>query len=291
LISALGYLQHNYQSPKNAQAVICYDENLTDSDNPQGGTGKGLFVQAPKQMRNTVIIDGKKMNLEDRFIWQDVTVQSQIVVIHDPKPSLNFSAFHSCLSDGWSIEKKNQPQFSIKPEESPKMVITSNSIVKGEGTTNKRRQYIIEFSDHYQKQIIKGIEEPIVAEHGCLFFDKDDWSKEEWNKFDNLMLMAVSDYLKNGLYSYDLINVAQNKLVQSTNEDFYTWTSEQCFEVDKQYCADDLFSEFKSTYYGDDKDFKQRKFTNWIKEFAKMRNWKYNRTPSNGKSNFTFKSI
>ncbi|MBK8364513.1 MAG: hypothetical protein IPL24_12870 [Bacteroidetes bacterium] len=59
IISTIGYLLHNYQSPKNAQAVIFYDETITDFENPQGGTGKGLFVQGLKQIRN-VTIDGKK---------------------------------------------------------------------------------------------------------------------------------------------------------------------------------------------------------------------------------------
>jgi len=290
IISTIGYLLHNYQSPKNAQAVIFYDEMITDFENPQGGTGKGLFVQGLKQIRNVVTIDGKKMNLEDRFRWQDIDDQTQIIVIDDPKPSLDFSAFHSCLTTGWSIEKKNQPQFSIKPEDSPKMLISTNSIVKGEGTTNKRRQHIIEFSNYYQKFIINGLEEPIINEHGCLFFDKEDWLEEEWNMFYNLMISGLTLYFQIGLHSYELKNVDQNKLIQSTNNDFNEWSVNQNFELNKQYLTTELYNDFQSIYYGDNKEFQQRKFTNWLKKYALSKNWKLTIKRSNGNSIFSFNS-
>jgi len=290
IISAIGYLLRDYQSPKNAQAVLLYDETITDFDNPQGGTGKGLLVQGLKQIRKVVTIDGKKLNLEDRFRWQDIDEQTQIIVIDDPKPSLDFSAFHSCLTEGWSIEKKNQPQFSIKPGDSPKLLIATNSIVKGEGTTNKRRQHIVEFSDHYQKLIINGNEEPIIIEHGCSFFDKEEWCEAEWNLFDNLMVNALSKYFQNGLYTYKLKNVAQNKLIQSTNIDFSDWAIDQSFELDKQYLTNEFYTEFQSTYYGENKDFHQRKFTNWLKKFAELKNWDMKIKRSNGNSIFTFNS-
>jgi len=288
IISAIGYLLNNYSHPSRSQAIIIYDENLTDSQCPQGGTGKGVFVQALKQVRDIAKVDGKKLDLDDRFLWQDVTLQTEIVWIDDPKPSLEFSAFHSCLTDGWSIEKKHKQQMFIKPKESPKMIITSNSIVKGEGTTNKRRQHPIEFSDHYQKQIKLGNEEPIKDEHGCTFFDNDDWTETEWNRFFSLMMTAAQFYLIKGLVPYELKNVEKNKLIQSTTEDFSVWVENQFFETGKEFKTSVYFNDFKVTYYGAESELKQRTFTNWLSLYARTRKWKIKIKRSNSESIFTF---
>ena len=41
----------------NNKAIILNDEVI--SDNPEGGTGKRLFMQGVKQIRRTAILDGK----------------------------------------------------------------------------------------------------------------------------------------------------------------------------------------------------------------------------------------
>src|SRR5439155_25720777 len=120
---------------------------------------------------------------------------TQVVWLDDARPELGFETFHSCLTDGWSIEKKFKDQFFIEPEDSPKLLITCNTILKGEGTTNKRRQFIIEFSNHYSRNIKQGNEEPIKTEHGCTFFAQDDWKPQEWNQFFFFMLDCTRQYL------------------------------------------------------------------------------------------------
>ncbi|MBK9542596.1 MAG: hypothetical protein IPO49_09815 [Bacteroidetes bacterium] len=192
------------------------------------------------------------------------------------------------MTDGWSIEKKHKQQMFIKPKESPKMIITSNSIVKGEGTTNKRRQHPIEFSDHYQKQIKLGNEEPIKDEHGCTFFDNDDWTETEWNRFFSLMMTAAQFYLIKGLVPYELKNVEKNKLIQSTTEDFSVWVENQFFETGKEYKTSVYFNDFKVTYYGAESELKQRTFTNWLSLYARTRKWKIKIKRSNSESIFTF---
>jgi hypothetical protein len=289
--TAIGYLLHNYSHPSKGQAVIAYDEEITDLTNPMGGTGKGLLANAIRQMRNVVKIDGKKFDPHDRFRYQDITESTQVVWLDDVKPDIGFDTFHSVLTDGWSIEKKFKQQFYIRPEDSPKLFICSNSILNGDGTTNKRRQHIIEFSNHYSKQIKAGNEEPIKNEHGCIFFEDCDWNLQEWNMFFSFMLDSVGYYLQHGLMVYSYRGVNKNKLIQGTSEDFYTWVYEQGFVVDKQYNTRVRFKSFRDKYYGENSEFKQRGFTNWLKKYAEINNWKLEATTSNSIQFFTFKAI
>lgn len=64
---------------------------------------------------------------------------TQIVWIDDAPHKLGFEIFHSVLTDGWNVEKKREHEIIISPEHSPKLLLTSNSVVEGEGNTNERR--------------------------------------------------------------------------------------------------------------------------------------------------------
>ena len=52
---------HGYKNLSYCPAVILNDEVI--SDNPEGGTGKGLFMNALSQMKKLVVIDGKAFRI------------------------------------------------------------------------------------------------------------------------------------------------------------------------------------------------------------------------------------
>lgn len=286
-ISVIGYLLHNFIHATSSQAVIANDEDISDPKNPMGGTGKGLFANALRRMRVLVKIDGKKFDEEDKFKFQDISESTQIAWFDDIKHNFDFSILHSCLTDGWSIEKKYQDQFFIKREDSPKVFICSNSIITNGGTTNLRRQIIIEFSNHYSKKIRTGVEEPIKAEHGCTFFDNEDWDVSEWNKFYSYMLDCVHYYFNNGLQTYEYRSLEANRLRQTTSLEFYEWIQTKKFEVGVDYITGDYFKDFRDLYYGDDK-LPQAVFTNWIKKFAASKKWEIKIKRSNSVPKFVF---
>lgn len=288
LISAMGYLMHNFNSPSKGQSVLLYDEDITNIRKPQGGTGKGIITQALKQVRNVAKVDGKNYKSEDRFKFQQVDPDTHIVCIDDPKPNFDFPDLFSGLTDGLTIEKKHQKSFLFSPEKSPKFIIPSNSILPGEGSSIRRRQYIIELSNYYSKQIQKGNEEPVIQEHGCVFFDKEDWDDHEWNMFYSLMINAIMYYLENGLVYCEPVNVGLNRLTQSTSEEFVEWCIDKNLELDLKYKTTELFTDFRDTYYGEDSNFKQRTFTMQLKDFAEYKGWEHHITRSNGDQIFWF---
>ena len=63
--AVIGYLISTYKNKMNNKAIILNDEVI--SDNPEGGTGKGLFVQGLKQIRKVSILDGKSFDDKKSF--------------------------------------------------------------------------------------------------------------------------------------------------------------------------------------------------------------------------------
>ena len=277
---------HGHSIPSRAKAVILNDEELTEKEIAMGGTGKGIVGKATKELKPLVIINGKNFKPDSNFPFQLIEPSTQVVWLDDPTPDFEFSSLYSAITDGLTVERKYLPQVYFEPSESPKWLISSNTALNNSGSSDKRRQYVVEFSNYYSKKILTGNEEPIVKEHGMFF---DSWSKEEWNLFYNWMLVAVSFYLKFGLAEQPLINTSKNRLLQTTELDFVSWVDDQSFVTEKLYPTKDMFADYVSTYHGDSSKFPQKRFTKWIKQYAASVNWVYDSTRSNGTDFFIFK--
>lgn len=283
-----GYLLHRHNSPIRNQVVIANDEVITSAKEARGRTGKGLWYHAIAQVRSGCLLDGKGFNEDDRFCFQRVEAHNNFVCLDDPKPKLDFKRFFSLSTEGWIVERKNRAALHIPPAESPKLLILSNTILDNEGTSNKARQFVTEFSNHYSRQIINGTEEPIREEHNGVFFS-EDWDADEWARFDQYMVSNAQLFLKHGLIAGDMSNVAANRLRQTTGDDFFEWCTEynegKGFESGVFYDSIQLFNQFKTIYQFDEKELKQRGFTERLKKYGASKGWEFKRRtggPSGG---------
>jgi hypothetical protein len=283
-ISAIGYLLVNFNLPSKTQAVILYDAKITDLENPAGGTGKGILAKALSQLRKQVVIDGKKFNTQSSFAFQNVSTDTQIIFLDDVKSGMDFKHFYSILSEGLTIEQKSKTSWKFNPGNSPKIIISSNSVFSNKGNSNRRRQFILEFSDFYSSKIYSGTEEPVKDHHGLMFFD--DWDIAEWNRFFLFLMHCTREYFNSGLIPVEIKGLNDNLLLQQTSEDFYEWVQEKHFELGTTYLRDDYFIPFQLEYYGESRDFSVKKFNKWMKEFAESKGLEYKSQRSNSVNYF-----
>jgi len=213
LESTIGYLMHGYKNFSYSPAVILNDENITP--NPEGGTGKGLFMNALGQMKKLVVIDGKSFNFERSFAYQLVSADTQILCFDDVKKHFDFERLFSVVTEGLTLEKKNKDAIKIPFSKSPKIAITTNYVIKGEGSSFERRRFELEFKQHYSQ-----FHTPFM-EFKKLFFG--DWDENEWCQFDNYMINNLMFYLDKGLVKCDAKNSKIKKLIAATNADFIEW--------------------------------------------------------------------
>lgn len=273
LESAIGYLLHAHHKKSGGQMVLLYDEQITDLNNPQGGTGKGVVASAIMQVRRTVKIDGKKIKGDDRFDFQDVRIDTEVLWVDDVGKQLSIDRFNSLSTDGFNIEQKYKDSIMIPATESPKIILCSNIIMDCSGTTRKRRQFIVELSSYYSSKIKDGTEEPIIEEHGGRFFTKE-WDEQEWNLFYWYMIDCLKVYLQNGLAAVPSINVFENRSRQLIGEDLHYWIQNKAFDLDQDYPTRELFEEFKSLFEEGNDRFTQRTFSNKLKQYYSLKGMK-----------------
>jgi hypothetical protein len=211
--STIGYMLHGWKNLAYCPAVILNDEVI--SDNPEGGSGKGLWVNGLSQMKKVVIIDGKSFNFERSFAYQLVSADTQVLCFDDVKKHFDFERLFSVVTEGLTLEKKNKDAIKIPFSKSPKIAITTNYAIKGKGTSFERRKWELELAHHYNKDYTP------LDEFGKLMFG--DWNDEEWCQFDNYMIQCLQLYLEKGLVKSTFVNLKIRRLSAETCHEFIEW--------------------------------------------------------------------
>ena len=211
--STIGYMLHGWKNLAYCPAVILNDEMI--SDNPEGGSGKGLWVNGLSHMKKVVVIDGKSFNFERSFAYQLVSADTQILCFDDVKKHFDFERLFSVVTEGLTLEKKNKDAIKIPFAKSPKISITTNYAIKGKGTSFERRKWELELAHHYNKDYTP------LEEFGKLMFG--DWNDEEWCQFDNYMIQCLQLYLEKGLMKSEFVNLKIRKLSAETCHEFIEW--------------------------------------------------------------------
>ena len=243
--STIGFMMHGYKNLSYCPAVILNDEII--SDNPEGGTGKGLFMNALSQMKKLVVIDGKQFAFEKSFPYQLVSADTQILCFDDVKKHFDFERLFSVVTEGLTLEKKNKDAVKIPFSKSPKIAITTNYAIKGSGNSFARRKWEIELHQHFNK------DHTPLDEFGKHFFA--DWNDDEWCNFDNYMIYCLSNYLTTGLVKSQFVNLKTRQLSAETSHDFIEWCGlveghikNSSLELGAKLMKQDLYFDFVGEY-------------------------------------------
>jgi hypothetical protein len=277
--STIGYLLHSYKNSAQNYAVILNDELI--SDNPNGGTGKGILINAISKLKRSAVIDGKTFSFDKSFPYQTVGVDTQIIVFDDVIRNFPFEKLFSIVTEGITIEKKNKDAIKIPVENSPKIIISTNYAIGGEGSSFERRKWEIELAQHYT------MKNTPLQEFGRLLFDQ--WSDEEWMKFYNYMIDCLQLYLSEGLIRVEFTNSKLRKFIASTCMDFHNWMREEPFQLNERVDKKIMYDKFVGEY-PDLKKIKQNTFSKWVKSWATYKDFDYTSDTSNGWQWFCIKT-
>lgn len=261
--SVVGYLCNTYKNKINNKAVILNDEVI--SDNPEGGTGKGLFVQGIKQVRNVSILDGKTFDDKKSFPYQTISKDCQVLVFDDIKKNWDFESKFSLVTEGITLERKNKDAIKLTVEESPKMLISTNYAVKGSGNSHDRRRHEMEVAQYF------GSHKTPYDVFGRQLFD--DWDKDHFSRFDNFIANCIQFYLNKGLIEQEGVNIDTRKFIASTSMEFFEWMEDRDnFTFDFRHVKAEKFEMF-TNYYPDFKKWLTRKrFNIWVENYARYKN-------------------
>jgi hypothetical protein len=256
--SVIGYLMHSYKTNSNNKAIIFNDEIISDS--PNGRSGKGLFWNALKKIKNVNSLDGKTFDFNKSFPYQSVSTDCQILVFDDVKKSFNFENLFSVITEGITIEYKGKDSIKLDVTESPKIIITTNYTIKGDSASFIDRMYEVEMSSYFNDRHTP------IKEFGHELFN--DWDDAEWARFDNYMMECVSIYLREGLIPMTTINLKQRKLIDAIGSEMIMFLDG--LERNEYFKTKDLYDKFIVSYPEKRNFITQNKMTSSIKSYCKF---------------------
>lgn len=281
LKTLIGYLLHRNKDFGESKAVILYDENMGLNNQAHGGTGKTLLGNALSKCRQTVDFNGKEIKTGSWFKNQRIDITSDVLIYDDLNKSISLENFFPMITSGIEVEKKRQQAIFIEHSKSPKILISSNYVVKGPGgSSDERRRYEFEVANHYNQRFTPEME------FGNRFFD-NFWGYEEWNKFYHFMMECVQTYLKHGLIEASKINLHLTKMFEKSCKEFIDFAN-QHFKtnewIDKRKCQE-LFHES----YPYIESVSPHIFKKWITDYSLDYGCEYESNSSGGEYMFILK--
>ena len=255
---------HSFKTSANNKAIILNDETI--SENPNGGSGKGIFWNALSKVKRVADINGKSFSFDKTFPYQTVSSDTQILVFDDVNKNFKFENLFSVITEGITLEKKNKDAIKVPVSKSPKIIITTNYTIGGVGGSFERRKWELEFSSYFSSKHTP------LNEFGKMLFD--EWCSAEWLKFYNYMLYCLQLYLKNGLVKHEFQNLETRKFIKETSFEFYEWINEpENLEFNIRIYKRTLFNTFIEEYPDFKKWLSNKRFWQWVDIFTKQNNY------------------
>ena len=284
--TALGEKVHSFKDPSLTKVTVLVDAEIEDE--AEGGTGKSLIARSLENLKTVVIEDGKTFNPRSRFGFQNINVDTQLVVIDDMDQKFDFEALFQKITGSFPIERKNRDKIILGFKTSPKFIITTNYPITGDGNAFERRQHIVELSNFYRHY------DPKDVHGGTRLFD--DWDDNDWNKYFTFMIKCIQLYFKKGLKHSVSRSYKEAKLKSECTASFVDW-ADDFFKLGTCYKKDRVYKDFLNTLQLQEKEISKHKFTGRLKKYARGRklelnpNQSGNRDRRNGTEYLTLKKI
>lgn len=277
LKSTVGFLLHSYKNPAKNRVIVFNDELINDLAN--GGSGKGIFHKGIQHIKNLATIDGKNFDPTNRFTYENINHDTQVMFYDDVKQGFKLDQLFSIITEGIKVEEKGMKSVFIPFDVSPKVSIATNYTLKGEGGSHNRRVFEVEMSSYYSA------EHTPEDEFGHLLFT--DWTKKEWHRFDNFNIRAVQLYLANGLMKSKTTTLDLRKIIDNTNKDFFYFMEDIDFSTSSTYHKTELKDLFLEAF----EDYKRKPwfssslFNRWVESYCKYKKLEFENSRSQGHVN------
>ena len=271
-MSAIGYLLHRYKDKASTKAVIAMDGKQSEVGASNGRSGKSIMGTAIEMVFPTHYIGAKNKDLTaDNFLFGDVTEKIHVIFVDDVRANIDFEFFFPLITGKLRVNPKGGQPFTLPYELTPKLFLTTNHAVGGDGASFRDRQWYVAFSDFYNET-----HKP-VDDFGMVFFD--EWDYDQKNLFYNLMAECIQTYLRFGVIESPGERIEIRRLRQFMGEDFLTWAEEYFSEegrMNQKQVRKVMYDNFLDHFPTQRRYTTQTNFKRKFKSFCKYKGYRFN---------------
>ena len=281
---AIGYLCHRYNNPS-GRKLVCFVDKFYDGfsyETANGGTGKSLLVNSLGLVMNLTNLNGKSFTARGhRNLLSPVTSATEICHFDDASKKFDTERLFPLITGNFHIEANYKNPFSIPAKNAPKIAVTSNSPLQGNGFSFQRRQFIVEIGNFYRIQAEEnGIQYPVYEEHGRKNFPDShspvlgSWDDEDWDEYFRYIFSCVSKYLSKGLPLGGESEIYQRaKLIsQIGSEEVYEFIADklETYEVGKEYFCSEFYQSLQDAFPTEMENISGNKMWEYLKGVGRL---------------------
>lgn len=223
---AFGYLMHRHKAQSRPWIVFGMDDTPQKDQGSFGGTGKSIFFNGIRMVKNLLQFDGKNAKLfDDNHVFEQVNSNTDVVYIDDATREFPMERTFSMTTGDITVNPKGKTRTSIKFEESPKLGITTNFAPDDMGPSTMRRILFFGTSNYYhvdKSGMFKENRQPI-DDFGKEFWSSE-YSEEEWNLDLNFMAQCCQLYLSWPTWiEAPMENIMDRSLTNNMGFQFLAW--------------------------------------------------------------------
>ncbi len=242
-LCAFGYLANAYKDKSTAKAVVAMDGKQQDFDEANGRTGKSLFGEALRRVVKNKQLNGKELgnsNTNRQFIWDGVNEKTKLVIGDDLLKDFDFDSLFSLITADWTVNPKGHTSYTIPFAQSPKIFLSSNYAIAGDGSSYSARMWLLAFADFYSDTHAP------IDDFKVLFFE--EWDNTQWNLFWNFVSQCIQLYFRFGYVPAPDDRLEERRLMQQIGEDFIAWAdpyyAPDAGHINQKILRDDVYKSF-----------------------------------------------
>lgn len=218
LKAIFGYLMHdNYEC--NLKAVV-FTDAVIDQGVPSGGTGKGLIGKALGHIINKnfdidkcyISVPGKDFDTTKDTRYSSGDATTHLIHIEDAKKEFKIEDIFGDVTENVVFRRLHHDPCYHKS----KIMISTNYPFDTAKPSVKRRVHIFELHNYFNAYTT-----PIDVLGGRMF--ESNWTDKDWLAYDNFMIEACEEYMRNGLSDLGEINYSDNVLNNVMLPEVNTW--------------------------------------------------------------------
>ena len=233
-VCALGYLMYRYKEMAKSYMVYAIETELDSAAEHKGGTGKSLYFEALRFVRQFERTGGKELDTKDKNFFSKVELgKTNIFYLDDLERNVKLSFFLPSITGSMDVEAKYKNAITIPFADSPKLCVSSNHAPGEFDGPLKRRLWFTGFCDYYHgADAGAGLKEfsPYTEFGKNLLID---YTEKEMNQFYNFMAQCLHTFLKFRERINPPIDMIEQRILRRTlSEEFIQW-AEDFFQPDK----------------------------------------------------------
>lgn len=278
---ALGYLLSKYKDASKPYAVYCMEMQEGSNGEHNGGTGKSLFAKSIDQVRCQLFINGQDYDPKDtKFMLQEVRKDiTDNIFMDDLSTRVDLHRFMPMITGDMTVNPKYVAAFTIRYQDSPKVIFTSNHAIRNFDSSLRRRTFFTAFSDYYHAD---NPEKKMAERTPATDFGKQliyDYDEREMNTFYNFMLQCLQLWMRYRERVNPPMRSIERRTLRNSLGDEFLWWAEEFFndahldcEVDKQEAFDsylESISDKEAAYRS------KRAFTDKLRRLCQYKDWTY----------------